>query len=124
MKIPSKSYGPGDKLIAKMGYPGKGPLGVRRKGLMTPISHIGRANKNIVGLGFKKKPFYLKGNSSHVIEQITPAETNNKEEDDKQLDSDDLDSFELIPYEHLSQEILDLLKDEDDLIKRINVVET
>lgn len=28
LNIPSKSYGLGDKLITKMGYTGKGPLGL------------------------------------------------------------------------------------------------
>lgn len=122
-KLPSKLYGLGNKLIAKMGYPGQGPLGVRGKGLVVPLPHTGRENKDKVGLGFKKKPYHLKGNYSHVIEQIAPREPLLRKEEIEPSDSDS-DSSELIPFEKFPKEIKDLLDDKDDPIKRINVVET
>lgn len=82
-KIPSKLYGLRDKLIAKMGYLGKGTLGVWGKGLIAPIAQVGWPNKDTTSLGYSKKPFYLQGKSSHVIEQIKLEETNNEGDDNK-----------------------------------------
>lgn len=81
IKIPCENYGKDFKFLQNMGYDGKGPLGLQKKGIVESLQpNLVPKNQRTKGLGFT--PLRLCCLGSQTISKIMdPTSTNNQQQE-------------------------------------------